>query len=135
MLQRILKSPSTSLFRTFTRHASRIHDPPPPFPVLKSCPAPTCDCSPTPAMPEGLPINHEKDLNNTFAFSNEQIIICTGKSDWTSKIEDDDGGDNLATLLKGLIGPKGAFADVCCAHHIRHRPILIIASHITMSAL
>lgn len=63
-------------------------------------------------MPDGLPINYEKSLNNTFAYSNEQVVICTEQADWTSKIEDENSGDNLAADLKELIGPKGELHDV-----------------------
>lgn len=42
----------------------------------------------------------------------EQVIICTGKDDWSSKIEDENSGDNLANDLKELLGRGGVFADV-----------------------
>ena len=64
-------------------------------------------------MPEGFPIDHTKPLNGTMAAYAEQLIICTGKDDWDSRIEDENGGDNLATRIKKLVGPKGEFHDVC----------------------
>ncbi|KAJ5902457.1 Aminoacyl-tRNA synthetase class 1a anticodon-binding [Penicillium taxi] len=86
---------------------------PPPFPVIKSCPDPTCDC-PTPAMPEGLPIDHEQALNGTMAAYAQQLLICTGQKDWTSRIEDDGEGQgwgNLVRGLKSLLGRGGAYLD------------------------
>lgn len=43
----------------------------------------------------------------------EQVIICTGKSDWPSNIVEEHDGDNLAADLRELIGPKGKYSDVC----------------------
>ncbi len=42
----------------------------------------------------------------------KHVVISTGKSDWKSKIEDEEG-PNLARKLKALLGPKGRFHDVC----------------------
>jgi hypothetical protein len=42
----------------------------------------------------------------------EQVLICTGKDDWLSKIEDENSGDNLAADLKELLGRGGMYADV-----------------------
>jgi hypothetical protein len=42
----------------------------------------------------------------------EQVLICTGRDDWPSRIEDDDSGDNLAADLKELFGRGGEFRDV-----------------------
>jgi len=41
----------------------------------------------------------------------EQVIVCTGQDDWSSKIEDENSGDNLANDVKELIGRGGVFAD------------------------
>ncbi|KAG4427510.1 hypothetical protein IFR05_017005, partial [Cadophora sp. M221] len=64
-----------------------------------------------PAMPEGLPIDHSKPLNGTMAPYAEQVLICTGKDDWESKIEDENAGDNLAADIKELMGRGGVFSD------------------------
>ncbi|KAG4417622.1 hypothetical protein IFR04_009267 [Cadophora malorum] len=64
-----------------------------------------------PAMPEGLPIDHTKSLNGTMAPYAEQVLICTGKDDWLSKIEDENSGDNLAADIKELMGRGGMFSD------------------------
>lgn len=41
----------------------------------------------------------------------QQVLVCTGKDDWPSKIETEDEGDNLAADLRKLIGPKGVYSD------------------------
>jgi hypothetical protein len=66
-----------------------------------------------PAMPEGLDIDHSKPLNGTMAAYAEQVLICTGKEDWVSKIEDENDGDNLAADLKELLGRGGIYSDAC----------------------
>lgn len=67
-------------------------------------------------MPEDLPIDHDKSLNGTMAAYAEQVLICTGKDDWTSRIEDENSGDNLAADVKELVGRGGRFSDVCSVH-------------------
>lgn len=63
-------------------------------------------------MPEGLEIDHKKNLNGTMAVYAEQVLICTGKDDWTSRIEEENSGDNLAADIKELIGRGGVYSDV-----------------------
>lgn len=41
----------------------------------------------------------------------EQVLICTGKKDWESRIEDENSGDNLAADIKELLGRGGLYAD------------------------
>ncbi|QSZ35817.1 hypothetical protein DSL72_006939 [Monilinia vaccinii-corymbosi] len=41
----------------------------------------------------------------------EQVLICTGKPDWPSRIEEDHSGDNLAADIKELIGRGGRYSD------------------------
>ena len=72
-------------------------------------------------MPEGLPIDHNQPLNGTMAAYAQQILICTGQGDWTSRIEDDgknQGWGELARGLKRLMGRGGRYADVSCPHSI-----------------
>lgn len=83
-----------------------------PFPTVPTCPSPTCECAATPAMPEGLPIDHQGKLNGLISNYAEQVLICTGKDDWPSRIEDDNSGDNLAADLKELFGRGGVYSDV-----------------------
>jgi hypothetical protein len=63
-------------------------------------------------MPEGLEIDHSKPLNGTMAAYAEQVLVCTGKDDWLSRIEDENSGDNLAADIKELIGRGGVYSDV-----------------------
>lgn len=63
-------------------------------------------------MPEGLDIDHKAQLNGNITSYAEQVLICTGKDDWPSRIEEDNSGDNLAADLKELIGRGGVFSDV-----------------------
>jgi hypothetical protein len=52
----------------------------------------------------------------------EQVLICTGQRDWKSRIEDENGGDNLAADLKELLGRGGIYSDVrlCFLLHARY---------------
>lgn len=63
-------------------------------------------------MPEGLDIDYKGKLNGLIANYAEQVLICTGKDDWPSRIEEDNGGDNLAADLKELLGRGGVYSDV-----------------------
>jgi hypothetical protein len=95
---------------------------PPPFPVTKTCPESSCNCPPTPALPEGLPIDHEQALNGTMAAYAQQLLICTGQPDWTSRIEDDGenkGWGNLVRGLKRLLGRGGPYLDVIGSYNPR----------------
>merc|ERR1711964_469984 len=100
-----------------------IHNDTPPFPTIPTCPSPSCNCAAMPAMPEGLPIDHTKSLNGTMAPYAEQVLICTGKDDWLSKIEDEihhetldqpheigtrnEGGEAKSSARVGLISHIG----------------------------
>lgn len=63
--------------------------------------------------PPGLDIDRKSPLLNTMAAYSEQVIVCTGKDDWTSRIEDEqsDAGD-FVRGVKGLIGRDGEAFDV-----------------------
>ncbi len=70
-------------------------------------------------MPEGLDIDHKKQLNGTMPPYAQHVVIRTGRSDWSSKIEDEKhtlgaeiGGGNLAMRLKSLVGRGGIYHDV-----------------------
>lgn len=76
--------------------------------LLATCPPPTCNRLPTPT---GLDIDHKLPLEGTVPPYNGQVLISTGKSDWTSRIEDDKTGA-LARELKRLLGPKGKYFNV-----------------------
>ncbi|KAF2097430.1 hypothetical protein NA57DRAFT_66979 [Rhizodiscina lignyota] len=93
---------------TWTRSASRIRAHiPPPFPIIETCPSPTCACRP---MPSGLDIDVEHSINGLMAPYAEQVLISTGKDDWTSKIEEDEVSV-MARGLKDLLGRGGKFSD------------------------
>lgn len=84
----------------------------PPFPTVPTCPSPTCECAAAPLMPEGLPIDHQGKLNGLISSYAEQVLVCTGKDDWPSRVEEDNSGDNLAADLKELFGRGGVYSDV-----------------------
>ena len=107
----LIRSTCRSSSRFAIRYSS-IHSKPPPFPTIPTCPSPTCACAETPAMPDGFHIDHSKGLNGTMAAYAEQVLICTGKEDWTSKIEEENSGDNLAADIKELVGRGGIYSDV-----------------------
>ncbi|KAI1283610.1 Sucraseferredoxin-like protein [Xylaria sp. FL0933] len=79
--------------------------------TVPRCPSPTCECADTPEMPEGLPIDHDAKLNGLIANYAEQVLVCTGHSDWPSRIEEENSGDNLAADLKELVGRGGIYSD------------------------
>lgn len=62
-------------------------------------------------MPEGLAIDHKTKLNGLISNYAQHVLICTGKDDWPSKIEEENSGDNLAADLKELIGRGGVYND------------------------
>lgn len=84
----------------------------PPFPTTPTCPPPTCACAPTPELPPGLEIDREAPLNGLISNYAQHVLVCTGKDDWPSRIEEDNGGDNLAADLRELVGRGGKFSDV-----------------------
>ena len=66
-------------------------------------------------MPDGLPIDYNQPLNGTMAAYAQQILICTGQRDWTSRIEDDGKNHAWGHLVRGLkrlLGRGGRYADV-----------------------
>lgn len=91
-------------------YASRIDLPftPPPVPVVEACPVPTCQCRETPA---GLDIEREQNINGSMAAYAEQVLISTGRNDWTSRIENEDEAV-LVKQLKRFLGPGGKYSDV-----------------------
>jgi len=64
-------------------------------------------------MPPDLDIDHKTPLLNTMATYSEQLIICTGKDDWTSRIEDEPtpSGD-FVRGIKSVVGKGGPAFDV-----------------------
>ncbi|KAL4801701.1 Sucraseferredoxin-like protein [Aspergillus unguis] len=65
-------------------------------------------------MPEGLPLDLDHPLNGTMAAYAQQMVICTGQRDWTSRIEDDGKDESWGELVRGLkslMGRGGPYAD------------------------
>ncbi|KAI2615892.1 FMI1 protein [Hypoxylon sp. NC1633] len=79
--------------------------------TVPKCPEPTCDCADTPSMPWGQGIDRNVNLNGLIASYAQQVLICTNKDDWASRIEEDNSGDNLAADLKELVGRGGVYSD------------------------
>jgi hypothetical protein len=63
-------------------------------------------------MPEGLDIEREQNISGSMAAYAEQVLISTGRSDWKSRIEEEDEGI-LVRQLKSVLGPRGKYSDVC----------------------
>ncbi|KAK3325293.1 Sucrase/ferredoxin-like-domain-containing protein [Apodospora peruviana] len=83
----------------------------PTFPTVSSCPEPTCACAPTPSLPNDLEIDHKTTINGLISNYAQHVLVCTGKDDWPSRIEEDNSGDNLAADLRELVGRGGVFSD------------------------
>lgn len=82
------------------------------IPTIAECPSPTCQCRETPV---GLDIDRESKLNGTMPAYAEQVIISTGRSDWKSRIQEDQDSVLVNQMAK-FTGPKGKFSDVCDYH-------------------
>ena len=78
------------------------------IPTLDECPSPTCQCRET---PEGLDIDRETKLNGTMPAYALQVIVSTGRTDWKSRIQDDEDSALVNQLAK-FTGPKGKYSDV-----------------------
>lgn len=119
---------STWRLRVPRRHYATSYKPPP-FPTTPTCPNPTCTCSAMPELPPSLPIDYKTALNGTMAPYAEQVLICTGQEDWSSRIEDENSGDNMAAVLKKLVG-RGSmyYTDVCPAIFQGRRGLLTVSS-------
>ncbi|KAF2028577.1 hypothetical protein EK21DRAFT_69566, partial [Setomelanomma holmii] len=96
---RILTSRQISTFRTLRQT----------IPTTPTCPSPTCTCAST---PPDLDIDRKTPLLNTMAAYSEQVILCTGKDDWHSNIEQEDGATGAFVKgLKSVIGRGGVGFD------------------------
>jgi hypothetical protein len=76
--------------------------------TLDECPSPTCQCRET---PEGLDIDRESKLNGTMPAYALQVVVSTGRTDWKSRIQEDEDSALVNQLAK-FTGPKGKFSDV-----------------------
>ena len=107
------RTPFPRALRALSTSQPRLHSPiqPKPIPYVETCPSPTCACAPT---PPGLDIDRKTPLLNTMAPYTEQVLLCTGKEDWASNLEDEGGA--TATFVQGLksvIGKGEEAFDVC----------------------
>lgn len=95
---------------TTKRFASKISIPfqQPSVPIIETCPAPTCQCR---ESPTGLDIEREQNINGSMAAYAEQVLICTGKEDWKSRIEDEEDAVLVHQLKKNLTR-GGKYVDV-----------------------
>ncbi|KAF2688515.1 hypothetical protein K458DRAFT_293568 [Lentithecium fluviatile CBS 122367] len=80
-----------------------------PIPHTPICPSPTCTCSPT---PPNLDIDRKTPLLHTMASYSQHLLVCTGKDNWSSRIEDETtpSGD-FVRGVKGVIGKGGEGFD------------------------
>ncbi|KAF2084388.1 hypothetical protein K490DRAFT_49284 [Saccharata proteae CBS 121410] len=109
---------SSSLTRSLRRQAStraRLNIPSAAssrYPVIESCPSPTCACQPHPTEAEmqGNKIDREANLYGSMAAYAEQILISTGKDDWKSRIEEDEDGE-MVRQVKKVLGRDGPLED------------------------
>jgi hypothetical protein len=106
------KSIQIPTIRAISSTTSRYTSASTPFPTTSRCPSPTCACAETPA---GLYIDREKSLNGSIAPYAQHVVISTGKSDWTSRIENDGQGipwGDFGRQLKAMLGRGGKYSDV-----------------------
>lgn len=78
------------------------------IPSVQKCPPPTsCPCA---SNPTDLDIDQETLLMGTAPKYYQHVLVSTGKTDWSSKVESDvsDNGGGLAERLKSLMASKGA---------------------------
>ncbi|KAF2742933.1 hypothetical protein M011DRAFT_411675 [Sporormia fimetaria CBS 119925] len=76
---------------------------------IPTCPSPTCPCAPT---PQDLDIDRKTPLLHTMAAYTEQLFICTGRNDWTSRVEDEpSSAGDFVRGVKGIIGRGGKAFD------------------------
>lgn len=109
---------------------------------IPSCPEPTCSCQPTPPK---LDIDRTGPM--TFSPYHSHIVVCTGQSDWASKIELDTTCTPVTRQLKTLLGPPrkrgaggkgdgleaGKYHDVSlnpqpACHHLRSSREILVES-------
>lgn len=96
----------TRLLSTFKTASGRV------LPITKDIPTPVSQCNCDIHFPSGLKIDHDRPLINTVASYNRHIVIATGKNDWASKIENEEGVGEMARALKDMTKAKGEWFDV-----------------------
>ncbi|KAF2471143.1 uncharacterized protein BDR25DRAFT_285575 [Lindgomyces ingoldianus] len=111
--QQRLFSALSSYTRQFStsnlRYQPQSNSLPPKIPYTPTCPSPTCPCT---SPPTDLDIDVKSPLLNTMASYSSHVVICSGKADWTSRIEDEVGeGGDFVRGLKAEIGKGGRSFD------------------------
>ena len=62
----------------------------------------------------GLDIEREQNINGSMAAYAEQVLISTGRSDWPSRITEEEGPDGaLARQLSNNLLRGGKYMNVC----------------------
>jgi hypothetical protein len=59
-----------------------------------------------------LDIEREQGINGSMPAYAEQVLISTGKDDWTSRIEDDEEGGAFVQQIKSFLGKDGKYSNV-----------------------
>jgi hypothetical protein len=71
---------------------------------------------------------------HTIAPYSEHVLICTGKDDWSSRIEDEEGlSGDFVRALKGVVGKGGRLFDVGKLSFLFHLLRLRHSGHISIS--
>ncbi|KAH6642692.1 Sucrase/ferredoxin-like-domain-containing protein [Boeremia exigua] len=103
------RTPCIRAIRSFSTTTPRLQSPVSSIPYTEPCPSPTCACA---SAPPDLDIDRKTPLLNTMAPYTEQVLLCTGKEDWTSNLEDDESATaDFVKGLKGVIGRGGEAFD------------------------
>lgn len=74
----------TRTWPQYTQHRHYAKRETPTLPTVELCPEPSCECRPT---PEGLDIDHVSPM--TKPYYDEHVIISTGTSGWSSRLDED----------------------------------------------
>jgi len=82
------------------------------FTTIPTCPHPTLPHARNPAA--DLDIDRKLPLSGSIPAHHSHVIIPTGRTDWSSRIEEDTIGVETAAIksLKDMLGPKGQFSNV-----------------------
>lgn len=88
-------------------------------PHVGACPEPSCPCEPPPE----LDIDRKGVLRGLFVPYNEHVLVCTGRDDWVSRVEDEEGvAGDVVRRLKGDLGRKGQFHNVSLPPWLLYKP-------------
>ncbi|SPN98943.1 related to sucrase/ferredoxin-like family protein Fmi1 [Cephalotrichum gorgonifer] len=80
-----------------------------PVPHVDKCPEPQCACEPAPG---DLEIDRKGNLRGAFVPYAQHVLVCTGKDDWASRVEEEEGAaGDVVRGLKGVFGRGGKFCD------------------------